>query len=296
MKFKYFLLSLLAVLSVSCVTSRKVNYWQEPDRQIPSYSDTLSYEDYRIRKRDRLSIYVYSVNEQTARYFNTQGGGYGNGYYGNMYNQNGYGNGYSELYTYLVDEQGNIQFPSVGDVPVAGMTIREVKRELEHRLGEFVESLGDYSLFSVDVRVIERSFSIIGPTKSGRFTFPKEKVTIFEALALMGDLGDLANRSEIMLIREVEDSTIVKTFDVRSKEIMNSEFYYIEPNDVIYIRYMKGYTLGLNHVTSVIGFVASTISFGVFVYTLVDNYVVRPAMEAANKGEGGSSSQEGGTQ
>ena len=71
---------------------------------------------------------------------------------------------------------------------------------------------------------------------------------------------------------------------MRSEDIVNSEYYYIEPNDVIYVRYMPGYSFGLNHVTSTISIVASTISFGVFIYSVVD----RIAARANTKEEGGT--------
>lgn len=243
---------------------------QEPDKQIPAYGDTLSYEDYLLRKGDRLYIYVYSIDEKTAKLFNAgmsdnqqyMMGGNGNSQYGS-----------NDLYTYLVDGDGCITYPTIGKVPVRGLTTRQVKYELEERLSGLVKSLGNQSMLSVRVNVVQRSFSIIGPTKSGRYTLNKEKVTIFEALAMAGDLSDVSYRKSIMLIREVEDSTIVKTFDLRSKDIINSEYYYIEPNDVLYVRYMKGYSFGMSHVSSVISVTASTISFGVFIYTFVNRIV-----------------------
>ena len=86
---------------------------------------------------------------------------------------------------------------------------------------------------------------------------------------MVGDVQEFGDRSEIKLIREIEGKTTIKTFDVRSKDIINSEYYYIEPNDIIYIRQIPGYSFGINHVTTVIGVTAATISFGVFIYSIV---------------------------
>ncbi|MCQ2334814.1 MAG: polysaccharide biosynthesis/export family protein [Paludibacteraceae bacterium] len=239
---------------------------QELGKDIPTYDNALSYEDYLLRKGDRLYIYVYSIDERTASLFNS---GMTNS---RQMVRNSMG-AVSDLYTYVIDDNGNIQFPTIGDVPALGKTTRQMKYLLEEELSGLVKSLGNQSMVSVEVQVVQRSFSIIGPTRSGRYSLNKEKVTIFEALAMCGDLSDIADRREVMLIREINDSTIVKTFDLRSKSIVNSEFYYIEPNDVIYIRYMKGYSFGINHVSSAIGLVASTISFGVFIYSFVDKVV-----------------------
>ena len=249
----------------SCVTARKVNYMQEPDRQIPSYADTLSFEDYQLRIGDRLYIYIYSPNEEAMKMYNAGGSSSSQ-----MRQQMSYGGAYGsyDLYTYLIDDEGNIDFPSIGKVYVKGHTLREVKHKMEKELSTLVQEIPGYKTISVEVSIVNRSFSIIG-AQSGRYMINKEKMTIFEALAMAGDLGEFNSRKEIKLVREKNGVTTIKTFDVRSKDIVNSEYYYIEPNDIIYIRQIPGYSFGINHVTTVIGVTAATISFGVFIYSIV---------------------------
>ena len=248
----------------SCVTSRKVNYMQEPDRQIPSYADTLLFEDYKLRVDDRLYIYVYSLDEKITALYNS---GMSNA---NMRQQMRGNSTYGsyDLYTYLVDAEGNIDFPTVGKVKVLGLTTREVKRKLEDELSQLLKDIPGYQTISVEVNIVQRSFSIIG-AQSGRYAINREKMTIFEALAMAGDLGEFSDRSQIKLVREKDGVTTIKTFDVRSKDIINSEFYYIEPNDIIYIRQIPGKSFGINSAGTAVGVVASTISFGVFIYSLV---------------------------
>jgi polysaccharide export outer membrane protein len=86
---------------------------------------------------------------------------------------------------------------------------------------------------------------------------------------MAGDIGDFGDRSKVRIVREIEGETKVMTFDVRSGEIINSEYYYIEPNDVIYIQRIKGQSFGINSVTTTISVVATTLAFGGFVYGLV---------------------------
>lgn len=255
----------------SCLTSKKVNLLQEPGGGIPTYVDTLSYEDYHIRTSDRLYIQVYSVDESLTKIFN-QGG---NGSYLRQQMMSGNSDTYgtSELYSYLVDADGNIQFPTMGDIPVRGKTTREVKHILEEKLAGLVKPVGNYSMMSVDVEVVSRFFSVIGAVQSARVPLIKEKVNIFEALAMAGDIADYGDHSKIRIVREIEGQTTIRTFDVRSKDIINSEFYYIEPNDVIYIQYMPGHTFGINHVTTTIAVVATTISFGGFIYAIVQRSI-----------------------
>lgn len=261
------LLGIVGFVLGSCVTARKVNYMQEPDKQIPHYVDTLGFDDYQLRIGDRLYIYVYSLNEEIMKMYNS--GGVNSAQMRQQMRGGGGMYGASELYSYLVDENGNIDFPTIGKIYVQGGTTRDVKKKLEEELSTLLSELpGGYSTISVEVNVVNRSFSIIG-AQSGRYAINKEKMTIFEALAMAGDLGEFNSRKEIKLVREKNGVTTIKTFDARSKDIVNSEYYYIEPNDIIYIRYIPGYSFGINHVTSVISVTAATISFGVFVYSIV---------------------------
>lgn len=263
-KIQIALCGLLIGLLSSCVTARKVNYMQEPDRQIPTYADTLSFEDYELRIGDRMYIYVYSLDENITKMYNAGGSG---SMVRQQMNQGNMSGSY-DLYTYLVDEQGNIEFPTIGKIPVRGLTTREVKRKLEEELSKLLQEIPGYSTVSVEVNIVNRTFSIIG-AQSGRYVINKEKMTIFEALAMAGDLGEFNSRKEIKLVREKEGKTTIKTFDVRSKDIVNSEYYYIEPNDIIYIRQIPGYSFGINSASTALGICATTISFGVFVYSII---------------------------
>lgn len=258
------LFGLLVGMLSSCVTARKVNYMQTPDRQIPSYADTLSFEDYELRIGDRMYVYVYSLDENITKMYNAGGSG---SMIRQQMNQGGMSGSY-DLYTYLVDENGNIEFPTIGKVYVRGLTTREVKHKLEEELSKLLQEIPGYSTVSVEVNIVNRTFSIIG-AQSGRYVINKEKMTIFEALAMAGDLGEFNSRQEIKLVREKEGKTTIKTFDVRSKDIVNSEYYYIEPNDIIYIRQIPGYSFGINSASTTLGICASTISFGVFIYSIV---------------------------
>lgn len=244
---------------------------QEPGKRgIPEYADTLAYEDYVIRIGDRLFIHVYSIDEKTSALFNSAGAV-------GMSSQirqgtNSAGSSY-DLYTYLVYDDGTIDFPMMGRIEVRGKTTREIKLLLEKELATFITSYGNYDMMSVEVNVVARSFSVIGANGSGRFPIQREKETIFEALAQAGDIGDFGDRSEVKIVREIEGTTVVKTFDVRSADIINSEFYYIEPNDVIYIRKIRGQAFGINSAATTVSIVATTLAFGGFVYGIVTRII-----------------------
>ena len=270
---KYVVLVLLAVGMASCVTSKRVNLLQEPTKhnKIPSYDTTRTYEDYLLRIGDRLYIYVYSVDENVAKLFNSMGtsGGTSAAQMRQQMSQGGNGMSSYELYSYLVLEDGTIDFPLVGKIPVRGLTTRQVKLELEKELATYIKDYGNYNMVSCEVNVVQRTYSLITNTAGcGNFPIRKEKLTIYEALAQAGGLGDWTDRSKVRIIREIEGETKVIMFDVRSKDIINSEFYYIEPNDVIYIQHLRGKSFGISNAATTVGLVASFLSVGTFVYAL----------------------------
>lgn len=266
MRYKALLILILGVCMASCVTSRRVNLMQEPGKnRIPAYADTLTYEEYQVRVGDRLSVYVYSIDERVSKMFNPSGTGVNI----SQIRQGSATGGSYDLYTYLVLEDGTIDYPMVGRVSVRGLTTREIKRKLESELSTYVSGYSDYQTLSVEVNIVRRSFSVISDRGSGTFNIPKEKLTVFEALAMAGDIGDFGDRSKVRIVREIEGQTQVRVFDVRSEDIINSEYYYIEPNDVIYIQRIKGQSFGVNSVTTSISVVATTLAFGGFVYGLV---------------------------
>ena len=260
------IMSLIGLAFASCVTSKKVNYLQEPGKhKIPSYADTVDYEEYKLRAGDRLYIYVYSLDENIMRMYNA-----GTTSRSQMQQQmnNVSGRSTTELYTYLVDKEGFIDYPTIGKVQVVGLTTRETKHLMEEQLSSLLKEIPGYSTISVEVMVMQRTFSLIG-VMSGRYPIDKEKLTIFEALAEMGNLQTYSDRSQVKIIREINGETVIKTFDLRSKDIINSEFYYVQPNDIIYVRELTGKTFGITSASAGVAVVSATLSFGVFVYTIV---------------------------
>ena len=191
----------------------------------------------------------------------------------NLYSATGNGNtnGSSDLYTYRVDTAGCIRYPMIDTIRVAGMSTREAKHALEERLREVINPV------AVVVIISQRQFSVIGGANTGRYFMRKEKLTIYEALAMAGNAQEYADRSKVRIIRTLPTGqTIVKKFDLRSADIVNSEFYYIQPDDVIYIQMLNEQVFAMNSFAAVLSTVAATLGFGVFIYSFVNNYLVQP--------------------
>lgn len=239
----------------SCITSRTVNYMQKPGLFIPHYKDTVFFEDYKLRKGDRIYITVYSTDEKTNMIFNGSS---------SSRMMSGSTSSANDLYTYLVDESGNINLPMVGELNIEGKTVREATVVVE----KAIESLFKFS--TVEMKIAQRYFSIIGNSVNGLIQMPKEKINIFQALALAGDIGVSGDRSKLKILRENPNgTTTLKTFDVRSEDIVHSSYFYVEPNDVIYIQDDEKQFFSVTNLPMLFSTVLSTASFGVFIYDIL---------------------------
>lgn len=255
--YKLFLLILLSIsMFTSCITSKKINYLQETSHKIPKYDHTLSFEEYKLTTGDRISVRIFSTDKKMNMLFNGSSEG--------MSMMASIGSDNADLYTYLVKDDGTISLPSADSIDVMGKTLREAKHNIEKALLPYFKDQ-----FSVDLKIVERYFSIIGSNNNGKFPISKEKTTIFQALAMAGDISTFGDRSKIKIIRQINGNTQVKTFDIRSKDVINSEFYYIQDNDIIYIQDVKEQFFSVTSVGAAFSTIFSSISFGLFIYNLV---------------------------
>lgn len=249
-----FAIIFLSVIALSsCITSRRLNYLQEPGATIANYKDTVQYEDYRLLVGDKLNVNVISTDQETNQLFS--GRTLQNIFIMKM-------DAYSDLFTYTILSDGSIDFPMIGPIHIAGKTIREATYTIE----EAIRPLFKFS--TVEVRMLNRVFSIIGGETSGYYQIIKEKINIFEALALAGDIGVFGDRGKVRIIRETASGTIVRSFDLRTKDILHSEFYYVQPNDVIYVQTLNEQFFSIVSLPSFISTAISTFSFAAFMYNL----------------------------
>jgi polysaccharide export outer membrane protein len=244
---------LLAVLMLmtgtSCITNKDNTYFQESDK-LPQYPKA-EYEYYKIIPNDQLVIRLLTLNEEAAAIFNFESGGSSSS---------------ATEFTYRVYDDGTIDIPFVNSIPVAGLTIREASKVIEEKLKDFVPDA------MVKVALANDMFYIIGEGGKGAFNLYKEKLNIFQALALAGGPATNADKKRVRLVRPNPEGgrPMVKEFDLRTVSIINSEHYYVYPNDVIYLSSIKGnfwkiedYSSALGTITTSIGFLVSVFNLGV---------------------------------
>jgi polysaccharide export outer membrane protein len=162
---------------------------------------------------------------------------------------------------------GNVVLPYIGAVKVAGLTLAEAKREIEVVIVDYISDA------SITVRLVQAYVTLLGEIDSpGMYPISKDRLNIFQAIALAGDVADFGNRYVVSIIRQTPKGSLVKDFDITDKKIIDSEFYYVMPNDVIYIKPMKGKFFGLTNYPW--GMLLSTATAAISLFILIQNQIL----------------------
>jgi polysaccharide biosynthesis/export protein len=205
-----------SLLFMGCVSNKDMLYFQESDQV--KIEETLVNFEPAIQPGDLITIHVSANDPLSAQTFN-------------LYEAATTLTTNPRQLPYLVDSEGNINFPVLGKLKVSGLTT--------HQIGNRVtEALTTYLVAPiVNVRLTNFKITVMGEVKTpGTYTIPNERVTIVEALGLAGDLTIQAKRKSIMLIREQNGKRDFYTVDVTNKKLFNSPYYYLSQNDVIYVQ------------------------------------------------------------
>jgi polysaccharide biosynthesis/export protein len=206
----------------SCASTKKVVYFNNiQDSELPAGVENI---EPLIQKNDLLSISVSSLNPEATKIFNTP----------NVTDTEApdFSGRATSLSGYLVNSQGYIQFPILGNIKAVGLTKRQLKENLTKSLTErklLVDPI-------INIRYLNYRVTVLGEVAHPTVVnAPNEKITLLEALGLAGDLTIYAKRSNVLVIREVENKKIIKRINLNSTELFNSQYYYLQPNDIVYV-------------------------------------------------------------
>ena len=224
-KLIYLIMGIVAVVVSSCGNTKQVAYIQNSDEV--SLAQSVYLYDARIMPKDQLTITVSTTNDEAAAPFNlTVATPYTVGLQ-RSYSQ-------AMLQMYLVDNEGMINFPIIGEIKVGGLTKSEAEQMIEEKIKPY---LAETENPIVTVRMSSYSISVLGEvTRPGSYQVSREKINILEALAQAGDLTIYGVRDKVKLIRE--DATGKKeihTLNLNDANIINSPYYYLQQNDVVYV-------------------------------------------------------------
>jgi len=220
-------LTLVTLLASSCVQHRQLINFNEANLPEDTPEQIVNAMNLTIQPEDLLRIDVHSIDPLAAAPFNT-----GGGQQQNMQMMGGQGGNYMlELFQgYLVDQNGYIDFPVLGQLKVQGLTIEEAKGQIYGLLQEYLKDP------VVEMRFLNLKITVLGEVNvPGVQRLSNKRVTLLEAIGMAGDLSDYANRNNVLVIREEEGRRTYTRLDLQSAEIFTSPYFYMQQNDVIYV-------------------------------------------------------------
>lgn len=216
------LLLLVAVLALSsCASRQDVIYFQDEPISEAITNQNSNFE-LRYKTDDLLTIIVSADDPVVAQPYNLQAASTTTSVIDAQ--------GSLKMQTYLIDSQGNIEFPGLGTIKIGGLTRSEANNLLKERLKEYIKNP------IVNIRLANFTVTVLGEVKNpGSYTIQDEKISISEALGLAGDLTIYGKRDNVLLIREVDGQKKYSKIDLTSVNVLNSANYYLTQNDVLYV-------------------------------------------------------------
>lgn len=251
----------------SCVSNKKFIYLQDKGNVKADSNGVMPVVPYtyKLQKGDILYVSLTTEDEKMNRIFVPSGSG------GAMM-QAGQGAAGSMLYFigFTIDEKGDIEFPYLGKINVAGLEVEKAKLAIDLQLKKF------FKTFFLQVKVAEFKFSVLGfVNRPGQFFFQQNKVNIFEAISQAGELQGMSKKMEIQLYRQYPDGIRIHLLDLTDRSIINSPYFYIQPNDLLYVVPLKARSIGeMSSLQSSFGVVAPLLSALLLVlntYILIQN-------------------------
>ncbi len=211
-------LSIIFLILNSCATKKEILYLQDVENL---NGNEIVYGNTKIQPNDILKISVGALVQESAIPYNRST------------NQSG---GVSlellQLEGYLVSTDNTIDFPVLGTISTKNNTVLELQANIERELREG----GHLKNPSVNVRILNAKVTILGEVNSpGTYNFTEQNITLLQALGYAKDLTISGKREDVKVIREVDGNRKIATLDLTSSEFINSEFYQVKPNDVIYV-------------------------------------------------------------
>jgi polysaccharide export outer membrane protein len=246
------IVSFLILLS-SCVTQRKIEYVQDKDNNAKAFNEA-EFSDYRLKPNDELYIQISSLDEGAANIFSNAG------------SQTSiisasltpYG---ASLLSYSIDKDGFVLLPVIGNILVKDKTLSQVsvilRDSLNHVLNKPV----------VSIKLVNRFVSVLGEVRNpGHFSYSQDKLTIFEALGLAGDITDYGNRNQVILIRNMNGKNIRISVNITKSDLLASDYYNLRPNDLVYVKPLRNKFWGMRQFPFEVLF--STLTTGLLIYNI----------------------------
>jgi len=217
---KFVFTTLIVCLLSSCVSKKDITYFQND--KIDQAKVSNSYKTI-FKPDDLLQITISALDFEAAKPFNLPAV--------NFSTTTNSAVSAPQQQPYLVDNEGNIDFPVIGKLKIGGLTRNETINLIKNKLDpDYIKNP------TINIRIANYSVTVLGDVKRpGTYTIPNERITILEALGLAGDLNITGKRNTIKVFREIDGKKIQFDIDLRSNNIFTSPVYYLQQNDLVYV-------------------------------------------------------------
>ncbi|PKB17415.1 polysaccharide biosynthesis/export family protein [Flavobacterium sp. 5] len=235
-KHFFYIFLFISVLFTSCIPVKDLVYLQKKDNSSNENPITMvESKPYRLQTHDVISISIKASDPNLVAIFNPSSNGASAG---SSQSESGlYFNGFT------VDDHGNIRIPVLGEMNVMGFTLEEVRLDVEKQL--LSTYFKDNASIFVVVKLAGFRYTINGEVaNTGTKTLFQEKVNIMEAIANAGDITTTGDRKAVTIIRQTPNGTEMKDLDLTNINVMNSPYYFLQPNDYVYVKPLKQKTWG----------------------------------------------------
>ncbi|MBQ0909617.1 polysaccharide biosynthesis/export family protein [Flavobacterium sp. F-328] len=228
-KSALYLFFVVSIMLTSCISTQDLIYLQQKDKSSPTSQITaLEGKPYRLQVNDVIRLNIKTIDPKLAQLFST--------------NNDGAAASQSEAGLYFdgftVDDHGNIRIPVLGEMNVIGYTLEEIRVRIEKQL--LAEYFNKEANLFVTVKLAGLRFTINGEIGGpGTKTIYQEQVNIMEAIANSGDITITGDRKAVTIIRKTPTGVQIGDIDLTDINVMNSPYYYLQPNDFIYIKPLK---------------------------------------------------------
>ena len=233
---KHILMFCMLSALTGCYGYRQVGLLQERE-DLPQY-DSAAYEPYRLQVNDEIIYRVVTMDETIAKTLSA-----------NMQGAGQYAN------SYRIYSDGTVDIPFLAPVKLAGLTELEAQDTLRKAFREIIPDA------DVKLAMYNKTFTVLGDARSGKYAINKERLTIFQALAMTGDLMNSGDRRHVRIIRPNGNAEPeVLEFDIRTNSIIDSKYYYVYPNDLIYVSRDSGSFYKQQSYSSFLALITSSVS------------------------------------
>ncbi|MBX2983103.1 MAG: polysaccharide biosynthesis/export family protein [Flavobacteriales bacterium] len=241
-------------LLASCVGKRSINYLHDSSLSNTSKLFPNRKFEYRIQVNDVFSIRVLGLDEANSRLFNVEATNSSL----SLNDAALYVNGFS------VDKAGNVQLPTVGKVKMLGLTVGEAQELVQRKINDY------FANATVILKLVSFRVSVLGQVQNpGTYFVYNNQITLLEALSQAGGPSEMGDKRHITLMRQSDQGTQALYLDLGNTDVLSSEYYYLLPNDVIYVPALRARPQRMN--LDLLGILFAAISAAALVITVVQN-------------------------